>query len=394
MFRSALLPALSLVLDLPTAMAAEPLLDTDSDVLLQAAEDLAWGDPGWFEVPGMSLDVRTGHARSELGEETYVMAALNLPLERLGQLSLRSPTSAAPLAEASPRSAHPRESDAVAQSAPGAPASEVPPASDAPQPADARREPRVSASPSGARGTEPARAAERAQPSSVTRAPALPREPVVPELPGELVDEVLARAERSAGVSGIEARIGSLARRARTSGLVPELRVRGMHGVDQSTSLDSAGAYPGDSTVRDGLDALVEVRLTFELDRLVFGSEEPGLVKQLADAQERREKLEEVVTDLLLDWFEAHERLTRAHERVATALAPATDGGDASRADVASPDDAASEDGLDADERARRTEKDKITVRRSEVHLRRLTGGWFRGAATLARYAAARAPER
>lgn len=345
----------------------------------------------------MSLDVRTGHARSERGSEAYVVAALNLPLERLGSVSLRSPTSAAIAREEARRSAAPRGSQAL-QEPSVAPPSAAPLESSSPSPAAREPAPPSAAAPSAS-----------AAPSSPgaglpKRAPAEPNrrqedgggsgarsQSTERELPGELVDEVLRRAEHSSGVVGIEERIGSLARRSRTSGLVPELRVRGMHGIDQTTSLGSTGVYPGDTTVRDGLDALVEVRLTFELDRLVFGSEEPGLVRQLAEARKQRERLEGEVTDLLLDWFEAYERLTRHRSGQVAMPRSSVDDGSA-----APPHDPALDEGswggglddesLDPDERARQREKDKITLRRSEVHLRRLTRGWFRGAATLAAY--------
>lgn len=96
----------------------------------------------------------------------------------------------------------------------------------------------------------------------------------------QVVDAVLARAP--------EPRAAALASRARTAGWVPTLalRARRGQGVDLSHALaDEALEFSTDD------DLTLEAALTFELDRVVFRSEEVALARQAqseADARATR----------------------------------------------------------------------------------------------------------
>lgn len=152
----------------------------------------------------------------------------------------------------------------------------------------------------------------------------------------------------TAALGGAEGRIRSLIRRSRLSGLSPELRLRGVLGFDRTTSTEeSVGIYPGDTTVRGGQDSLAEARLTFRLDRLVFGDGEPSLERQRIDLSAERRKLAGQALKLLFDW------------RLASSQAN----------DVSLPPEKRVEASIESE------------AALAELHL--LTGGWFRGVPTL-----------
>lgn len=158
-------------------------------------------------------------------------------------------------------------------------------------------------------------------------------------------------AERvTAALGSAEGRVRSLIRRSRLSGLSPELRLRGVLGFDRATSTEeSVGIYPGDTTVRGGRDSLAEARLTFRLDRLVFGDGEPSLERQRIELAAERRKLVQEALELLFDWRLASSR--------------------------------ANDVSLAAEERVEASIEAGAAL--AELHL--LTGGWFRGTPTLQR---------
>ncbi len=100
--------------------------------------------------------------------------------------------------------------------------------------------------------------------------------------------------------------LASLHRRSRLSGLVPELRLRGVYGFDETVSQqDSGGLYPGDSTTRGGRDSLVEARLTFRLDRLIYGDRESSLYQKRRDVLSQSRKDQKDAIDALVAWMTA-----------------------------------------------------------------------------------------
>ena len=103
--------------------------------------------------------------------------------------------------------------------------------------------------------------------------------------------------------------LASLTKRSRWSGLVPELRVRGVYGFDRTVSQqDSSGIYPTDLTTRGGHDSLIEGRLSFRLDRLVYGDQEGALNQRRRDIRLHEEKRKRDAVASLTAWMDARRR--------------------------------------------------------------------------------------
>ncbi len=124
----------------------------------------------------------------------------------------------------------------------------------------------------------------------------------------------MLHVETAQGFQNEQARMARLVKRSRRSGLVPELRLRGVYGFDQTTSLaDATGIYPGETTTRGGRDSLAEVRLAFRLDRLVYGDQETTLERHRTTQKEAQKKVAQTAVDLVLKWWQA-ERATENPE--------------------------------------------------------------------------------
>lgn len=124
-----------------------------------------------------------------------------------------------------------------------------------------------------------------------------------------LVKKLLQRTRDAEGHAASMAHLTSLRRRSRSSGLVPELRLRGVIGFDQDVSQkDTGGLYPGDSTTRGGRDSLVEARLTFRLDRLVYGDQEATLFQKRRDLEVDAQKRARNSVHTLVEWMTALRR--------------------------------------------------------------------------------------
>src|SRR5690606_12081953 len=146
----------------------------------------------------------------------------------------------------------------------------------------------------------------------------------------------------------VDQRLQSLVRRSRYSGLSPELRMRGVLGFDRTTSTkDSVGIYPGDTTTRGARDSLAEVRLTFRLDRLVLGDKEDSIERQRIQLVTNRRKMVAEAVDLFMQW-----RLSSVR---------------------------ATDESLPPDDRLRAQVQAEANL--AQLHL--LTGGWFQGERTL-----------
>jgi hypothetical protein len=163
-----------------------------------------------------------------------------------------------------------------------------------------------------------------------------------------LVRTTVEKVKIAPGSRAARIRLDSLIHRSRMSGFVPEVRLRGVYGFDQTTSLeDAAGLYPGESTTRGGHDSLLEARLTFRLDRLILGDSESTLERQRTQLEEDQGKRIAQALSHLLEWK--------------TAAARAAD----SR--------------LLPEEQAEAAIDEETAL----AHLYLLTGGWFRGRNTV-----------
>ncbi|WP_437606882.1 hypothetical protein WMF20_39015 [Sorangium sp. So ce834] len=268
-----LLGALACALSAPEARAELPFddeptaLDPRVDRIDAAPHELWAASPGRAQPLWISLQL--GLARLEGGERSLSgMLLASIPLERLSDRPGVPPPSAVAESEA-PR----------LKPAPPSP----PRAAPAPDPA----------------GAPPA-----------TPPPPPPAE-VEPELPLPIrVTPAMARAAveaalRQSRLLDPEARIDAIASRARTSSLLPELRLRVSRLVDEAENLAPTQYDPARRTASGGTSLWLEARATWRLDRLVFADEEIALERLRRDRAELQAKLTARVLDLLFAWQRA-----------------------------------------------------------------------------------------
>lgn len=276
----------------PDEASFEPLWDADWDPNLT------------FTSPDCSLDLAGGARTEALGESFFFYAVLSVPLR--GCRPPRPPFSPSMAPVSSPKlvrltSFDPAEGSDAAPSGSQEGAKRVPP------PVDINRT----------------------------------KEAALPSLPKGFLEEFRRRVLEGRGLSRSEERIDSLIRREKAAGILPELRLRGAHGFDQTLALASVGALPGESTTRDGSDLLVEARLTFRLQRFLVGDSEVSLERS-------RQTLLEKAYDSLED---ALDQLLIFRRASVLALAP----------------DATPEEKRDAE----------LKAEGARIRLHVLTGGWF-----------------
>lgn len=112
----------------------------------------------------------------------------------------------------------------------------------------------------------------------------------------------VSAAQDAARVGDALERVDGLASRARWSALLPRLRLRATRLVDESTSLSPTSYDPSRTTASGGASLWLEARTTWQLDRLVFASEEARIERlRMAHAQ-RAQRLRREVLDLIHRW--------------------------------------------------------------------------------------------
>lgn len=124
-------------------------------------------------------------------------------------------------------------------------------------------------------------------------------------LPRSSVRAIVRDALRVAKLSAPEARLDSLATRARTSALLPELRLRATRLVDEGESLSPTEYDPRRTTAFGGTSVWLEVRATWRLDRLVYVDDEVALERLRYDRAEAQAKLVARVLELVATWQRA-----------------------------------------------------------------------------------------
>jgi len=125
------------------------------------------------------------------------------------------------------------------------------------------------------------------------------------------LSEFARRATRAAlaaaGTATERRRLDGLATRAKTSALLPELRLRAMRNSDQALRWVPTADDPSRITQADAAGVVLEVSATFRLDRLVFAHEELVVQRlRLRDGEDRL-KLEARVRGGVLQVFHARE---------------------------------------------------------------------------------------
>jgi hypothetical protein len=143
-------------------------------------------------------------------------------------------------------------------------------------------------------------------------------EPVQVQAPAVLVVssdfalKAVREAWRAAGLTELDSAADSLATRARTSALLPELRLRALRSTDESLRYSDGEYNPTNVTQADGADLLLEGRLTWRLSRLVFAGEEVALLRLRGQQVAARQRIAKQVLDALFAWQAAQRALAAA----------------------------------------------------------------------------------
>ncbi len=159
------------------------------------------------------------------------------------------------------------------------------------------------ASPAVADGPEP-----ETVPSAAPPPPAPPRSTALVELTPRLARDAVRIALRVAGFPRSGARLESLGSRARTAGLVPDLRVRGGRTTDESMRWAPTEADPYRYTQAGGNRLYLEAELGWKLGRLVFADAELRIEELARQRQRAQRELAAQVLAALFEWQRARLR--------------------------------------------------------------------------------------
>lgn len=138
---------------------------------------------------------------------------------------------------------------------------------------------------------EPAEASDRIEPATI----------VTPNM----ARDAIAAAMEHARIEKDTARLQRLATRARSSALLPELRLRVTRQLDDAQVLSPTEYDPDRVTATVKASLWLEARATFKLDKLVFADEEVTLERMRDDRIEEAKKLREKVLETLFAWQRA-----------------------------------------------------------------------------------------
>jgi hypothetical protein len=154
--------------------------------------------------------------------------------------------------------------------------------------------------------SEPGEKRAKAEPAAEVREPEPDAwEPPPPRLTPALARATLRAALSAAGQPRARVRLTSLARRARSSAALPELRLRAQRTTDESLRLAPTAADPYRYTRAGGVSTTYEARATWRLDRLVFADEEVR-IEELRRMRRRSElQLVDDVLEALVAWQRA-----------------------------------------------------------------------------------------
>jgi hypothetical protein len=128
------------------------------------------------------------------------------------------------------------------------------------------------------------------QEASLAAAPALAR-------------ECVAAALQTAGLGNDDERIDALVSRARASALLPETRLRAMRLWDDAAHATTL-ATTNDTNYYDAIGAnlVLELRLTWRLDRWLYAGDEPTLERVRLERQEARTRIATRALETLFAW--------------------------------------------------------------------------------------------
>jgi hypothetical protein len=140
-----------------------------------------------------------------------------------------------------------------------------------------------------------------------------------------LAHACVAAAWRTSGLGVDDSRIDSIVSRSRTSALLPETRLRAMRLWTDAAHTTTVTSEDG-TTLYDAIGAnlVLELRLTWRLDRLVFAGDEPTLERVRLEREEARSRLATRTLEALFAWQRASadmaEAISGSHEELAVGL--------------------------------------------------------------------------
>lgn len=156
-----------------------------------------------------------------------------------------------------------------------------------------------------------------------------------------LARDVVAAALRAAGLVRARSALDGAAARARWSALLPELRLRGARGFDETARVDYDAGTAGETRMTGRADLDLEARLTWRFSEVLFAGQEPSLLRMQHSLLEERRDVAKIVLAALV-------RFQRAQNAVIDA----------------------------ADSPEERTEAELLAAE-AELELSVLTDGWF-----------------
>lgn len=128
--------------------------------------------------------------------------------------------------------------------------------------------------------------------------------PATPDVARQAVTE----AWRVAGLGSNDASLDAMAARARWSAVLPEVRLRVLRHVTDTTHTTGSDPATTDTPYYsyDSNSSWVEGRMTWRLDRLLFAEEEPTIERLRLDRQEQRMRMAAKVIEQVSKWQRAH----------------------------------------------------------------------------------------
>jgi hypothetical protein len=152
----------------------------------------------------------------------------------------------------------------------------------------------------------PAPAPTQAPAPSPAPAPAPARVPAPELVPPALARDCVSAALRTSGLGTDDTRIDDLLSRARASAWLPETRMRAMR-LWQDTNNTTVASTTDTPSFYDALGAnlVLELRLTWRLDRLLFAGDEPTLERVRLERLDARTRLATRTLEVLFTWERA-----------------------------------------------------------------------------------------
>ena len=121
----------------------------------------------------------------------------------------------------------------------------------------------------------------------------------------EVARSCVRAALRAMGV-GDDNRLDSAAARARSSAALPELRLRAVRTLGETGRVSLSENDPSQYVASGAATNLLEARLTFRLDRLLFADEEMAVERARLDRSELRSRTAAKVLQALFEWQRAY----------------------------------------------------------------------------------------